>query len=96
MENLQNSMILIERLRHFEEQQKAQGDGYGAEVLHRAAERLERMERALSNIALAGMDVPAAEGEDTFFYKHELGRCIGLAAQALIQGEALKEALADE
>jgi hypothetical protein len=49
--------------------------------------RCERLERALNNIAMAGMDVPAAEGETSYYYKHELGRCIGVAAQALASQE---------
>ena len=35
---------LIERLQHFEDHSKEAGDGYGAEVLYRARERITQLE----------------------------------------------------
>jgi len=57
-----SELTLIDRLRHFEKNQLEQGDAYGAEVLHRAAEELAAAERRL-----ASAEAEAIHYKDMFF-----------------------------
>ena len=41
---------IVERLAHFEEHEREQGDMYGAEVLYRAAEEIKRLRIELSTL----------------------------------------------